>query len=130
MAAWNRWNSEKSKYFHAGKQHAPLCSIRWLGEIRGGKKRGNKWKTEFVRGFEGETCACMSCRWEQVMYYKKLCGFSTGFLLHSSYIPAFHLVPYIAQMFSWNIFIHIQKHEYNSDGAIWNKFSFKKVKLS
>ena len=35
-----------------------------------------------------------------MIYDRKGCGFSIGFLLHSLYIPTFHLVLCIEQMFS------------------------------
>ena len=82
-----------------GSSTHPMCSIHWLGEMRG-EKRGNNWKTEFVRGFEVGRCTCQSSRWEQVTCYKKWCGFSIGFLLRSLHIATFPLVPCIEQMFS------------------------------
>lgn len=79
--------------------HTP-CALYTGWEKLEGEKRGNNWKTEFVRGFEVERCTCQSSRWEQVICYKKWCGFSIGFLLHSLHIAMFHLVPYVEQMFS------------------------------
>lgn len=53
-----------------GSSTHPVCSVHWLGEMREWEKRGNNWKTEFVREFDVERCVCQSSRWEQVIYYE------------------------------------------------------------